>query len=400
MQRHHILLVDDDPDILTVTGWALEDRGYHVTRALCGEAAIELLNSRPFDLIITDLDLGKTSGLVLLRRTKETQPGTPVMIYTGNSDVTCAIDALRLGADDYILKPPDLTDFMNRIGACLQKAEVRSKPLPPQADSPLLNAYVLHKVKLMAEDFRASLSSIRSTLTLLNRGFFGSMEERAAEKLRELLARVARLSGTAEDCLGQGLSVDEDMEMEQEVLDLKKDIINPVLEELSTEIQDRHVLVENRVGAHSINGIRVKASKIWLKGALRHLLQNAMNYGDKRCTIVFGFQNDGSRVKLNVFNSGKPIPKEYRDQLFSKCIRIENGIGKDVQGPGLGLYLTRKMLQRQGGDICYEAQDNGSNFVITLPGGQQEWPKAKGNDPQREDSAIPASRRLPTMARM
>ena len=73
-------------------------------------------------------------------------------------------------------------------------------------------------------------------------------------------------------------------------------------------------------------------------------------------------------MRLNLFNSGKPIPQEYRDQLFSKCIRIENGSKRNGDsGLGLGLYLIKKILQRQGGDIRYEPKDNGSNFVVTLP---------------------------------
>jgi DNA-binding response OmpR family regulator len=368
MEKHEILLVDDDPGVLEVMGWALEDQGCRVTPAPDGEAALELLNEKRFDLVITDLNLGPLDGLTILKRVKERQPETRVMICTGNTGVTSFIDAFRSGVDDYILKPPDLTQFRDRVDRCLRKTCPPEMQTSSQPDFSLPDQYILHKVETMTHEFRASLVSISSTLRLLNRGFFGAMEERVAEKLRELLAKVTHLSGLAEDYLGKGLSMDGNVDGEVELLDLRKDVINPVLEELSSEIQDHQALIENRLGMNSINGIRVKASRIWLKSVFRHLLKNAIAYGDKGCTIVFGLENHGSHVRLNVFNTGKTIPQEYREQLFNKCIRIGEGNSREPERLGLGLYFTKKILQRQGGDISYEPKDNGSNFVVTLPG--------------------------------
>jgi DNA-binding response OmpR family regulator len=367
MEKHEILLVDDDPDILEVTGWALKDQGYQVTRATGGEAALQLLNAKHFDLVITDLNLREGDGLAILRQVKERWPGTPVMICTGDTDVAFAIEALRLGVDDYLLKPPDLTELRDRVDKCLQRTRLQEKQPSSQLDFPIPNEYFLHKVKMMTHEFRASLASMASTLKLLNRGFFGNMEERVAEKLRELLVKANTLAGAAEDYLGKGLSMDGNIELKWELLDLKKDVINPILEELSSEIQDRHVLIDNRLDGNSIKEIHIRASRIWLKTVFRHLVQNAITHGDKGCTIVFGFEKHDSHVRLTVFNSGKPIPQEYRGQLFSKCIQIENGGKRHGNGLGLGLYLTKKILQRQGGDIRYEPKDNGSNFIVTLP---------------------------------
>lgn len=368
MEEHEILLVDDDPDILEVMSWALQDEDCHVTPAPDGEVALELLNEKRFDLVITDLNLGSLDGLTLLKRVKERQPETRVMICTGNTGGTFFIDAFRSGVDDYILKPPDLTELRDRVDKCLRKTRPPEKQTSSRLDFSMPDRYFLHEVETMTHEFRASLVSISSTLKLLNRGFFGTMEERVAEKLRELLGKVTHLSGLAEDYLGKGLSMDSDAEGERELLDLRKDVINPVLEELSSEIQDHHALIENRLGMNSINGIHVKASRIWLKSVFRHLLKNAITYGDKRCTIVLGFENHGSHVRLNVFNTGKTIPQEYREQLFNKCIRIADGNGEGPERLGLGLYFTKKILQKQGGDISYEPKDNGSNFVVTLPG--------------------------------
>ncbi len=117
-----ILLVDDDPKLLYLTYEILEYENYQVTTATNGEAAINMLCENDCDLVITDLNLGQTSGISVLKKAKELNPGTKVIIMTGNADVAFAIEALRLNADDYLLKPFDLYDLLDRVSHCLNNS--------------------------------------------------------------------------------------------------------------------------------------------------------------------------------------------------------------------------------------------------------------------------------------
>jgi signal transduction histidine kinase len=195
------------------------------------------------------------------------------------------------------------------------------------------------------------------------------MDEGVTNNLKDLLSKTVSLIGITEEYLGRTFSVNDDLEMVGETLDLRQDIINPVLEELSGEIKDRHILIDNYLSAISTHQIPIKGSRIWLKIVFRNLLKNAIKYGDKGSTIAIGFENQGSYLRLNVFNSGKPIPEEYRDKLFTKFLRFGNNgnVNGISDGMGLGLYLTKTIVQKLGGDIWYEAKENGSNFVLSLP---------------------------------
>ena len=229
------------------------------------------------------------------------------------------------------------------------------------------NEKVLNMVRIVSHDLRGSLVSIVATLKLLSRGYYGKMDEGVANRLHELLSKAIGLIGITEEYLGRTFSVNEGLEMEGEVLDLTQDIISPVLEELSAEIEDHQILVDNRLAALSGNKIPVKGSKVWLKSVFRNLLKNAIRYGDKGGTIVLDCENDGSYCRLNVFNSGKPIPEDWHDKLFTGFTRVENGNNGGTPGMGLGLCLVKRIIQNHGGDIWYEAKENGSNFVFTLP---------------------------------
>lgn len=127
MRKHAILLVDDEPIITAAIGRALEEKGYEVTTAESGERAVELLNESSFDLVITDLVMTPIDGMGVLEKSKEIYPETMVMILTGFGDMTSAIDALRLGADDYMLKPCEPEEMNLRVSRCLEKLELKRK---------------------------------------------------------------------------------------------------------------------------------------------------------------------------------------------------------------------------------------------------------------------------------
>ena len=127
MRKHSILLVDDDSLITKGTGNDLEEKGYGVTTADGGEKAIELLENATFDLVITDLNMDPIDGIGVLKRAKEINPETSVMILTGFGGMASAIEALRSDADDYILKPCEPEEMYFRASKCLEKLELKRK---------------------------------------------------------------------------------------------------------------------------------------------------------------------------------------------------------------------------------------------------------------------------------
>jgi two-component system, NtrC family, response regulator AtoC len=120
-QRRRALVVDDSPRMLDVLCEMIVDEGYDITRAPGGEAALEALSSGCFELVITDLYIGRVSGVDVLRRAKELCPGTVVIIITGNTSITPAIEAVRYGVDGYLLKPFNMIDLLESISHCFYK---------------------------------------------------------------------------------------------------------------------------------------------------------------------------------------------------------------------------------------------------------------------------------------
>ena len=208
-----------------------------------------------------------------------------------------------------IMKPKDRTgSFLNPSG------EFRD-----------LNQHILNMLMIMSHDIRGPLVSIAATLKLLMRGSFGRMDESVWNTVSDLMGRVGSLIGIAEDCLGSAHSMEGSLRKKREMIDLRQDIIDAVLDELSNDIEQQRIVIDNRLGAIPAGTIPMGIDMMWLKAVFRNLFKNAIRYGGKGCTIAFGFEYAHIFYRLNVYNSGNPIPEQYRDRLFTKFTRMTAG---------------------------------------------------------------------------
>jgi signal transduction histidine kinase len=228
-----------------------------------------------------------------------------------------------------------------------------------------LNENILSMLKIVSHDIRGPLIAIASTLKLLQRGSYGRMDDSVANTVQDLSIRVKQILGIADDCLGKTNAVDAHMKIEKHEIDLRQEVINSVLYELSNEIEAGEISIDKRLGTIPTGTILVNASKQWLKVVYRNLFQNAIKYGGHGCTIAFGYEDHGSFYRLNVYNTGTLIPEDKRSVLFSKFGRVQGDTVRE--GVGMGLFLTKEIINRHGGDIWYEAKHNGNDFIFTLP---------------------------------
>jgi len=258
----------------------------------------------------------------------------------------------------------DITERRRWVRALAESCRQNQELIDSEDRIRKLNEHILHMLMVVSHDIRGPLVSMAATLKLLERGSYGGMDQSVANTIHDLLTRVAQLIGIAEDCLGKAHSVDNTLKIEREMLDLRQAIIDPVLDELSNEIQTQEILIDNRLGAIPAGSILVNVNKMWLKTVFRNLFKNAIKYGGRGCRIAFGFEDHGDFYRLNVYNSGTPIPEEHRGKLFTKFGRIETG--RPADGVGLGLYLIKEIIRKHGGDIWYEARPDGSDFVLTI----------------------------------
>lgn len=115
-----ILLVEDNESLRTGIRVSLEESGYAVQEAATGEEAVEKLEADPFHVVVTDIRLGDLTGVDILKKAKEVNSETEVILMTAYATVETAVQALRLGAFDYIQKPFQLEHLKHRVRTALK----------------------------------------------------------------------------------------------------------------------------------------------------------------------------------------------------------------------------------------------------------------------------------------
>jgi response regulator RpfG family c-di-GMP phosphodiesterase len=139
-RQSKVLLVDDDPFALRSMAEVLEGESYQVVTATSGSDAIELLKQGSFDLVVADLKMPEVDGLEVLRQAREIAPQAVVLILTGYASLESAIEALRQGAYDYLVKPCSDHELKLRIERGLER--VRLAEERQRAEEELRQSYV------------------------------------------------------------------------------------------------------------------------------------------------------------------------------------------------------------------------------------------------------------------
>ena len=116
-----VLLVDDEEQFLDALSQRLEARGLKVDAVTSGEDALNQVEDRNFDAIIVDLAMPGIDGIETLKRIKAKRPDLEIIILTGHATVKSGIEAMKLGADDFLEKPVDLNELMEKIGEAKNK---------------------------------------------------------------------------------------------------------------------------------------------------------------------------------------------------------------------------------------------------------------------------------------
>lgn len=126
--KHKILVVDDEPSIVTLLQYNLEQAGFEVISAMDGEAGKKIAEAETLDLIILDLMLPSLDGLEVCRRLRQEKINTPIVMLTAKDSELDKILGLEFGADDYIVKPFSPREVVARVKAILRRVHAQAEP--------------------------------------------------------------------------------------------------------------------------------------------------------------------------------------------------------------------------------------------------------------------------------
>lgn len=134
MEQNHILIIDDDAHFCAVLASAFERRGYRTRSCHDGSSALAVCAETPFDMAVLDLKLEQESGLHLIAPLKDRQPELRIVVLTGYSSIATAVEAVKLGAENYLCKPASVADILEAFNAGSPDPDTDIPASPPSVE--------------------------------------------------------------------------------------------------------------------------------------------------------------------------------------------------------------------------------------------------------------------------
>ena len=181
-----ILLIEDEEPIRRVLSRILseENDSYQVTEAIEGKEGLSHLSKKQFDLVLCDIKMPKMDGIEVLQKANEKNINVPFIMLTGHGNVETAVEAMKLGAYDFISKPPDLNRLLTSIRHALENKSLRSENI--KLKSKVAQKYVIIGESPQIQEVREMISKVASTdARVLITGENGTGKELVAHQLHE-----------------------------------------------------------------------------------------------------------------------------------------------------------------------------------------------------------------------
>ncbi len=183
--KRRIVIADDERNTREGLKWAIEGKGVEVSVAADGQEALDILATRDVDLVIADLKMPKVDGMELLHRIKEDYAGTEVIVLTGHGTVESAVEAMKIGAYDYVMKPVNLDELNLLVERALMLRSMKEENL--ELHRRLDERYGFDKIigrsQAMMKVFRKIKQVAPSKATVLIQGESGTGKELIASAI-------------------------------------------------------------------------------------------------------------------------------------------------------------------------------------------------------------------------
>ncbi len=363
-----ILLVEDnaaDAQLLRQM-FSKEEPGSFVLTHLTRVADAEILLAKGgTDVVLLDMGLPDGHGLDTLRRARAAAPGVAMIVLTGLEDETIAVEAIKGGAQDYLIKGQIESRALPRA---LRHAIERHRM---QAESDLMRAHQLQLrdefLSHVSHELRSPLTSIYSFSTIIADGLAGATTPQQDDYLQIILRNVRQLQAMIEDLLEVTQAQAGKLNVELQSVPLDEAIVYAV-DTLQGVAVEKEIALSYRVDAHLPLAY---ADTTRVRQILTILLDNAIKFtpaGGKVDVQASVQKNDEGMLLVEVSDTGCGISAEASEHIFEHLYQVTDPGHSGRKGLGLGLHIARELVSRQGGEIWVTSEPHkGSHFFFTLP---------------------------------
>lgn len=339
--------------------------------------AFSELSQQTYDVILLDLTLPDSQGLSSLPLLISHAPSTPIVVLTNTNDEELAIEAVRQGAQDYLVKRqvnPDVLvravryaierkQVLEQLRTVNQALETRVEERTAElVKAKEINQFKSEFVSMLSHDIRNPLNTILLAAGLLQNSDEKLTKEKKVNHLRMIRSAIKNMAQLLDEVSFMGKADSGKLHSQLSRLDLEA-FCHQTLEELHLTALDKQVTIE-------FTSFGDFKDTLWDESLLRHILENllsnAIKYSHPGSKVKFELISQDKTVTFRVQDSGIGISKHDQKRLFQPFNRGEN-VGS-ISGTGMGLAIVEKCVEAHGGEISVDSQVGvGTTFTVTLP---------------------------------
>lgn len=374
-----VLLVDDEPSIRLTMGEFLKRAGYNVLTAADYNSA-EALFSENFDVAVIDVNLPGRSGIQLLQKLFNAAVYVPVIMITGEPNLSVIPEIVRAGAYDFIAKPIVKDVLLNAVGRAAEKKRLTdekrrleleikryAEELEARVDERTAELIETHK-RLVTQERIAALGraaaqvahEVKNPLaglllySLHLKGKATNFSESEIYLVDKIVETINHLNSRVEQILGFARPVS----LALRSVNLN-DMVNDVLELLRPQLTANNVEVHLATDHQAANGMFDESS---MRGALMNLILNAIEAMPNGGSLSVTIGRSDNELRLKIKDSGRGIGEEEAKKIFEPFYTTK------TQGLGLGMPYAKKIVEQHGGTISFNSTlGEGTTVGISVP---------------------------------
>lgn len=375
MQREEtrVLIVDDEQVICQLFQHTLKKRGYFAETAGDGQEALNLCKVEPYHIVITDLKMPRLDGISLLREIKASWPDTEVIVITGYATIESAIEAMKIGASDFILKPVNFESVYLIVEKCfthllqkIENAELRAENLRLQELNLLKDKFL----SITNHEMRTPIMLLKGYLEILQfltpeqkpeRDEIEAILTKTSLEMEESVGRMHLLNGLRRR---QWFNLNEPIDTVAHTAEIACD--------MKRLFEHRSIDLEMCLPDEVLN---INGSLQGLRIVLRELLQNALKFTPDGGKVVVEGIREEDFVTLKIRDTGIGIANDKLELIFTDFYEVGDTFNHKTSkeeflggGLGIGLGLVREVVTGMDGNIRVEsAEGKGTEFTIKFP---------------------------------
>lgn len=370
---NRLLVVDDEAAQVEALCRTLEDEGYSVEGFTGARAALTALTPGAFDIVLTDLTMPGMDGIAFLNAARAVDPELAGIVMTGHGTLATAVEAMKAGALDYILKPFDLrvilrvlarTQAMLRLrrenAALLARLSQRTVELETaNRELQVANRELEAFSYSVSHDLRAPLRAIDGLLSVVREDFGAGVAPEAHPHLEAIASQATRMGELIEDLLRLSRLGREPLRKRS--VDMRG-LVQEVVGELHAAEAARSLDI--RIGELPA----AQADPSLLRQVWVNLVANALKFTRRRerALIEIAGAPHADHKLYSIRDNGAGFDPRRADRLFGIFQRLHPA--QEFEGTGVGLSIARRIIERHGGSMWAEGEpDRGAAFHFTLP---------------------------------